>query len=163
MQRALNPDRECKPPQPLRECDSQGPRGYGWCSTSAPHGGQLDRLDGLPDPLGVDELGLIEPVHGFSQSVVIGAAHGAHRGAHPRRDERIRAGQADVLTAAIRVVHQALAASAGAAAHEGVLQGEQRQSRGMKAARDRPSHDAPGVDVGDESDSSRTPRSCARR
>ncbi|VOG53268.1 Uncharacterised protein [Streptococcus pneumoniae] len=48
-------------------------------------------------------------------------------------------------------------------AHEGVLQGQQGQPRGMKAARDRPSHDPPGVHVGDESDSSTTPRSCARR
>ncbi|GAA3798232.1 hypothetical protein GCM10022241_22430 [Micrococcus endophyticus] len=56
------------------------------------------------------------------------------------------------LTTAIRVVHQALAATAGASAQQRALQGQQRQPHGVKAARDSPSHDAPGVDVGDERD-----------
>ena len=81
----------------------------------------------------------------------------------PGGDERVGRGQADVLGASVQVVHQALAATAGSRAHQSVLEGQQRQPRGMEAAGDRPSHDAPGVDVGDESDSSRTPRSCARR
>ena len=32
-----------------------------------PHGGQLDRFNGLPEPFGVDKRGLVEPVHCLGQ------------------------------------------------------------------------------------------------
>ena len=47
---------------------------------------------------------------------------------------------------------QTFPAPAGSRAQQRVLQGQQRQPRSVKAARDGPPDDAPGVDVGDESD-----------
>lgn len=37
-----------------------------------PHRGQLHGLDGLPDPLGVDQLGLLEAVDRFGQGIIVG-------------------------------------------------------------------------------------------
>ena len=42
------------------------------------HRGQLHCLSGLPAPLGVDELSLIEAVHRLGEGVVVGEAHGGY-------------------------------------------------------------------------------------
>lgn len=56
------------------------------------------------------------------------------------------------LSTPVAVVHKALPAAGSAGGDQCVLESEQRQPCGAKAARDRPSHDAPGVDIGDERD-----------
>ena len=104
-----------------------------------PHGGLLDRLDALPEPRGVDELGLVEPVDGLGQVVVVRVAHGAYRSRHPGGDEGIAVRQTDVLRGPIAVVGQALSAAGSAGGDQCVLQGEQRQSRGVETGRDGPS------------------------
>ena len=38
------------------------------------HRGQFDGLDGLPQVFGMDEFGLVEPVDGFGQGVVVGVS-----------------------------------------------------------------------------------------
>lgn len=47
---------------------------------------------------------------------------------------------------------RALSAAAGASGHQRVLEGQQRQPRGVQAARDSPAHDPAGVHIGDERD-----------
>ena len=39
-----------------------------------------DCFGGLPESLGVDELGLIEAVDGFGESIIVGIANTPHRG-----------------------------------------------------------------------------------
>ena len=89
------------------------------------HRGQFDGLDGLPQVFGMDEFGLVEPVDGFGQGVVVGVAHGAHGGCYPCGDECLRVCQADILGAFVAVVDQAFMAAAGACAQQGVLESQQ--------------------------------------
>mgnify|MGYP001645001781 CR=1 FL=1 len=59
--------------------------------------GELDRGGGLPGGPGEDRLGLVEPVDGFCESVVLGLPDGADRRRHLRDHDRVCVGQRHVL------------------------------------------------------------------
>lgn len=46
------------------------------------HRGKFDLADGLPGPLGVDQLRLVEAVHRLCQRVIVAIADGADRRFH---------------------------------------------------------------------------------
>jgi hypothetical protein len=75
-------------------------------------GGVLDGVDPLPGAAAADQLGLVEPDDGLGQGVVLGVSAGADRGDRSRLGQPFGVADRQVLAAAIRVMHQAIQASA---------------------------------------------------
>ncbi len=70
-------------------------------------GGILDGLEGAPRPAPVDDLGLVEPVDGLCQRIVIAVADAADRGLDAGLGQALGVLDRDVLAAAIGVMDKA--------------------------------------------------------
>jgi len=68
---------------------------------------QLDRLARLPRPAPVDDLGLVQPIDGLGQRVVVAVAGGAYLGLDAGFGQAFAVADADVLAAPVAVVGQA--------------------------------------------------------
>lgn len=80
-------------------------------------GGKLGWLEGAPGPAPVNDLGLVEAVDGFSQSIVIGVADTANRRLNASLGQPFGVIDRDVLHAAVRVVDKFAAAVEPVIAH----------------------------------------------
>src|SRR3954471_10951618 len=74
--------------------------------------GDLDVVDAPPRPLTADQFGLVEPVHGLGQGVVIGISDGADRGSGADLGEAFGVTDRRELTARVGVTDQPFEAGA---------------------------------------------------
>lgn len=121
-------------------------------SVDPAHGGDLDRLGGLPDSLGVDQLGLEQAVDGLGQGVVVGVSEGADRCGDPGGDQRVEVRQKNVLGSSIAVMDQSALAAHDATGQQCVLQRQQGQAVDVENRSDRRSDDLASAYVGDDGD-----------
>ena len=91
----------------------------------------------------MSQLGLVEPIDGFGQCVVVTVAPAAHRGLYARLIQAFGIADGSV-TAPIGMVRQGI--SRRLALVQGLLQRIQHEVR-LHAATDPPAHDTPGVHV----------------
>ena len=68
--------------------------------------GQFDSLARLPRPAPVDDLGLVQPVDGLGQGVVVTVTGGADRGLDASLCQALAVADRDVLAAAVAMVGQ---------------------------------------------------------
>src|SRR5690606_26907017 len=87
---------------------------------------ELDRLEAPPWPAPMDDLGLVEAVDRFGESVVIAVADAADRRLDARLGQALGVADADVLRTAIRVVDKTSLAG-GAPFMQRLLQGVQHE------------------------------------
>jgi hypothetical protein len=94
--------------------------GFGWCEVVAVlegpavvvpvdpfGGGDFEVVEALPRTPRLDQLGLVEPDHGFGQRVVVGRPDGSGRGLDPGSVEVLGIGDGEVLAPVIMMCDQA--------------------------------------------------------
>jgi hypothetical protein len=109
---------------------------------------QLHGFLGFPRPSAMDQLGLVEPIDGFCQSVVIAVAFAADRGLDASFSQPLGVPDADVLRASVAVAYQASVAL-GLPGIQGLLQRIEHEVRAHRTAHP-PAHDTTGEHVDDE-------------
>ena len=104
--------------------------------------------EGLAPP---DEFGLVRAIDGLGHGVVVGVTDRAGRGQHAVLLDARGVDGADVLDPVVAVMDQALGAAMAGGPGDGLLQRLQRQRLRAHGRGARPSDDAAGERVGDES------------
>lgn len=101
--------------------------------------GILDVLEPPPRAEMVDDLGLVEPVDGLGERVVIRITPTAHRGVDAGDEQAIRVADGEILRAAVAVMHER---AIEVAVVQRLLQGVEREVRAQGGRRP-PADDAP--------------------
>jgi len=89
---------------------------------------ELDSLERPPWPAPVDDLGLVETIDGFGESIVIAVAHAAYRRFDARFRQALGVFDRDVLAAPVAVMHEP-AAMHGLSVMQGLFQRIQNEAR----------------------------------
>ena len=113
-------------------------------------GGLFQGVHGFERVGSFDQFRLVCAVDGFCQRGIIRVAHAARAGENAGLVEARAVQAADGLGAVIRMVDQAARIPMSGSPADGLIQGNQRQSRGVLARADGPAHDPTRVRVGDE-------------
>lgn len=110
--------------------------------------GELDSLEGSPRPTPMDDLGLVKPVDGLSEGIVVAVANAADGGFDPGFGEPLAVSNADVLRASVGMVHQTTAFDWSALV-QGLLEGIEHEAR-MRRSRYAPANNPSGIGIDDE-------------
>ncbi len=90
--------------------------------------GELDRLEGSPRSPPMDDFGLVKPVDGLSESIVVAVANTADGRLDPSFGEPFAVSNADVLRSFVGTVHQT-AAIDWSALVQSLLEGIEHEAR----------------------------------
>src|SRR5664279_2570409 len=110
--------------------------------------GKLDCLLGLPRRAAMNQLGLVEPIDGLGQGVVVAVALAAHRRLDASFGQALAVADRHVLRTPVRMMNQA-AVPLWLTRPERLFQGVEYEVRSHRTA-DPPAHDAPGEHIDHE-------------
>ena len=113
-------------------------------------GGKFHGFEVAPWPASVDDLGLVKPVDGFGERIVVTVADASDRGFDACFGQSFGVFDRQILPAAIRMVNET-ASMDGAAIMECLFKGIADKGS-MRGAAGAPTNDATGEDINDESD-----------
>lgn len=109
---------------------------------------ELDGFKAPPRPAPMDDLGLVKPVDGLRESIVVTVANAANGRLDPSFSKPLRVLDRDILAAGDGMMHQSTAAY-GPALAQSLLECIEHEAR-MRRSRYAPANNPPGISINDE-------------